>query len=70
MKKILNLFLVFALQLAFSTGIFAQFGGGTGISSDPYQINSLANLELLVSNVNSGTDYAGEFFVLTDFTFI
>jgi hypothetical protein len=37
---------------------------GSGTSSDPYQINSAADLAYLASSVNAGESYAGKYFVL------
>lgn len=38
---------------------------GSGTESDPYQIGSLAQLQALRNNVNSGTTYSGVYFQLT-----
>ena len=40
------------------------FGGGTGTSSDPYLINTAAELAYLARSVNSGTSYSGKYFKL------
>lgn len=42
------------------------FSGGAGTSSNPYQIDTAADLAQLAANVNAGTTYGGIYFVLTD----
>lgn len=42
------------------------FNGGAGTQEDPYQIATAEQLSRLAVNVNAGTDYSGEYFVLTN----
>ncbi len=48
-----------------SFAIAPSYSGGTGSVNDPYKVSSLADLEALATAVNSGTDYAGVYFVQT-----
>jgi len=47
------------------TTIASSFAGGTGTSTDPYQISSPAELAFLSQSVNGGTTYSGVYFILT-----
>ena len=44
----------------------SDWDGGSGTSSDPFQIATAAQLAKLMASVNSGTSYSGSYFVLTD----
>ncbi len=39
---------------------------GAGTEDDPYQITTAAQLRLLATNVNAGTDHSGEYFEMTN----
>lgn len=41
------------------------FSGGDGTDSNPYLISSVADLQTLATDVNSGTSYSGQYFQLT-----
>ena len=45
--------------------VATKFNIGSGTVSDPYLINSGAELAYLASSVNNGTSYAGQYFQLT-----
>lgn len=60
-KKLIE---VIALTML-SAGVFAQFGGGSGTSADPYLITSAQDLKTLSDKVKEGTDYYGQYFKLT-----
>jgi len=45
--------------------IATAFAGGTGTQIDPYIISSASQLAFLASKVNSGTNYNGNYFILT-----
>jgi hypothetical protein len=48
-------------------GVFAQFGGGNGLSGDPYQIANATHLTNLANKVNAGdTAYNNKHYILTD----
>lgn len=79
-KRITSLFLVLALCLTFfpvmasaaeetanvwDGSVAEGFAGGTGTEEDPYQIATGSQLAYLASQVNSGTDYKGIYFILT-----
>ena len=53
------------LLALFSSGAWAQFSGGNGSESNPYQISSSTDWNTLATNVNSGTSYSGKYFKLT-----
>ena len=53
------------LMALFSSGAWAQFSGGSGSESNPYQISSSTDWNTLATNVNSGTSYSGKYFKLT-----
>ena len=42
------------------------FAGGTGTVDDPYQIATAGQLAKLAKDVNTGTDYSGKYFELTE----
>ena len=79
MKKIVSLALVLALCLTFfpvmasaeetanvwDGSVATGFAGGTGTEEAPYQIATGSQLAYLASQVNSGTDYKGSYFILT-----
>lgn len=44
----------------------AEFAGGTGSETDPYQIATAEQLAKLSKDVNGGTNYQGKFFKLTE----
>ena len=60
-KKTTILFIATTLSVA---SAFAQFGGGSGTSPDPYQIKTVGDLTTLRNNVNGGNDYNDKFFKL------
>ena len=64
-RKSYKIGMMLTFALAMSTGVFAQYGGGSGTSSDPYQISTAAHLAALATNVNGGNAYSGEYFILT-----
>lgn len=43
----------------------SQYAGGTGSENDPFQIANESQLALLAQKVNTGTDYKGDYFLLT-----
>ncbi len=45
--------------------VAADFGGGEGSASNPYLINSLANLKSLATGCNNGYSYTDKYFKLT-----
>lgn len=63
--SIVNYPLLIAFCLLLSVNAFAQYGGGSGTSSDPYIISTAAHLSTLATNVNGGNTYSGKFFKLT-----
>ena len=44
----------------------AEFAGGTGSETDPYQIATAEQLAKLSKDVSDGTNYQGKFFELTE----
>ncbi|MBR4829105.1 MAG: BspA family leucine-rich repeat surface protein, partial [Muribaculaceae bacterium] len=52
------------VAVAFGQNAMAQWYGA-GTQDNPYQIRSIADLNALATNVNSGTTYNGTYFVLT-----
>ncbi|GHT50203.1 hypothetical protein AGMMS49982_05090 [Bacteroidia bacterium] len=62
MKKI---FLVTMLAWIACSTAMAQFGGGTGASTDPYLITNKTDWDALADAVNGGTHYYNTYFVLT-----
>lgn len=48
------------------TTIATQFAGGTGVSGNPYQIATAAQLAYLAQQVNGGNNYDGKYFQLTN----
>lgn len=48
------------------TTIATAYAGGTGTQTDPYQINTCAQLAYLAQQVNAGTSYSGIYFKQTD----
>ena len=46
-----------ALTVSNSNALFAQFGGGSGIATDPYQIKTKQHLEELADSVNNGNNW-------------
>ena len=64
-RRALRTFIVAVIMiLANATAAWAQsaFSGGDGTSSNPYQIASVADLQQLATDVNSGTTYSGKYF--------
>lgn len=58
-----NLFLMMlSLILLNSMTIYAQFGGGKGTESEPYQIKTANHLAELATKVNGGELYSGKYF--------
>ena len=57
-KKIIILIILGCLNITAK----AQFGGGDGTESSPYEIYTKAHLEELADSVNAGNSYAGKFF--------
>ena len=57
--------LLIAFCLLLSVNAFAQYGGGTGTSSDPYIISTSTHLSNLASAVNGGNAYSSSYFKLT-----
>lgn len=55
----------FLIAMTAQTAWASTFSGGNGSSGNPYQISSIADLNQLATDVNSGTNYAGEYFLLT-----
>jgi len=53
--------MLFMLQI---TNLHAQWAGA-GTSANPWQISNPTDLATLAANVNGGTDYSGNYFVLT-----
>ena len=47
------------------TTIATSYAGGSGTSGDPYQISTPAELAYLGQNVNGGTQYFNNYFILT-----
>ena len=48
------------------SGLWGQYGGGTGSSSDPYKISTVEHLADLATAVNGGTHYDGVYFEQQD----
>lgn len=48
-----------------SEHVATEFGGGNGTEADPYKIATAEQLAKLAKDVNTGTDYSGEYFELT-----
>ncbi|GAP71431.1 hypothetical protein SAMD00024442_12_20 [Candidatus Symbiothrix dinenymphae] len=48
-----------------NTAVVQAYSGGSGRAGDPYRISSRADMEALAATVNSGTGYAGTYFLLT-----
>lgn len=44
---------------------WAQFSGGSGTPTDPYQISSVEDWNTLATNVEAGENYSGQYFKLT-----
>ena len=66
MKKIQTLsgVLALAVLLLFPLATWAQtFGGGSGTANDPYLIKTKEHFNELVTSVQGGKDYAGDFFL-------
>ncbi len=63
MKTTLVLFT--CLFAAATSGLHAQYGGGSGTQADPYQITTVAHLANLATNVNNGHTYKDTVFILT-----
>ncbi len=62
----LNLFLTLALMCVVAQGAWAQYSGGSGTKTDPYQISTAGDWNALCTNVNNGTStYSDKFFKLT-----
>jgi hypothetical protein len=57
-------FFTTALCLFFTMSIFA-YSGGNGTEESPYLISSVPDMEELANTVNSGTNYSGDYFLLT-----
>ncbi|MBX2977280.1 MAG: T9SS type A sorting domain-containing protein, partial [Ignavibacteriaceae bacterium] len=54
------------ILLLITVNIYAQsYGGGSGTISDPYLIGMPAHLAELATTVNGGTNYYGNYFVMT-----
>ena len=67
-KKVLSAIL-FLGAVALGQNAMAQWTGA-GTPENPYQIKSIADMNTLATNVNSGTGYSGTYFLLTtDLTF-
>ena len=58
---------IVAAQTAWAAGTvsFPTTSGGSGTSDDPYKISSTADLDKLATDVNSGTNYKGVYFIVT-----
>ena len=56
-----------AAQTAWAAGTvsFPTTSGGSGTSDDPYKISSTDDLDQLAADVNSGTNYKGVYFIVT-----
>ncbi len=61
--KTIYVFIIFLLS---SLSVFAQFSGGSGTQSDPYQIANLNDLVKLRDDVNSGNTYKNTYFIMTN----
>ncbi len=48
-----------------SEHVATEFNGGNGTEADPYEIATAEQLAKLAKDVNTGTDYSGEYFELT-----
>jgi hypothetical protein len=57
-------FFTATLYLCFTMSTFA-YSGGNGTEESPYLISSVADMEELANTVNSGTNYSGDYFLLT-----
>ena len=57
--------LLLTLIFAFAGAQTAWAWSGSGTSADPYLITSTSDLNQLATNVNSGTEHEGDYFVLT-----
>ena len=72
--KIKALFITTIISLFVSTNTFAAWDGsiadsyadGDGSPNNPYQIATASQLALLASNVNNGTTYSNQYFILTE----
>ncbi|MBR6438738.1 MAG: InlB B-repeat-containing protein [Bacteroidales bacterium] len=56
--------LILLVALVFGQNAMAQWTGA-GTQQNPYQIKSIADMNTLATNVNSGTNYSGTYFLLT-----
>ncbi len=56
--------LLLLMMFAFGQNAWAQWTGA-GTQQNPYQIKSIADMNTLATNVNSGTNYSGTYFLLT-----
>ena len=72
MKKSLAAFLLCSFSItSFASGawdgtsVSSNFSDGNGTEENPWQINSPEQLAFLAQQVNSGTSYTGEYFILT-----
>jgi len=61
-KLIIIIFTLFAPIALMASG---SFWNGNGSITTPYQITTVADLQLLASDVNNGKNYASKYFVLT-----
>ena len=70
LKAITSSIALFALLMSNSSNSYAQFGGGSGSSYDPYQISNIQHLRDLADSVNNGTDwsYNKHFILMNDIT--
>jgi hypothetical protein len=57
--------MLLTLIFAFAGAQTAWAWSGSGTSADPYLITSTSDLNQLATNVNSGTEHEGDYFVLT-----
>ncbi len=57
---------VIAVSSVWDGTVATSYAGGTGTETDPYQISNGQQLAYLAKQVNAGTTYEGQFFVLTD----
>lgn len=64
-RATLTMLATFLIAMTAQTAWASTFSGGNGSSGNPYQISSIADLNQLATDVNSGTNYAGEYFLLT-----
>ncbi len=62
MKKII-IFLVFILAIS---SAYAQYSGGDGSQSNPYQIANVVDLLTFSDSVNQGNLYSNKYFLMTD----